>query len=185
MYEVEVKAAITDYISLKSQLEKLGCRFATPVVQDDHVFLPCGLTLDDMTIDTPILRLRSAHGEHTFTLKKQVATGDGLTKYERETLVSDPEALRDILIHLNFVEVTHIHKVREEGVLDDMHICLDQVEGLGAFVEIERMVTSHDEIEKAREQSLVFLTGLGITEKDLQTVGYDILQWQKRKLLSR
>lgn len=47
-----------------------------------------------------------------------------------------------------------------------MTLCLDEVEGLGAFIEIEKM-TSENDVLAVQEELYLFLENIGITKKDL------------------
>ena len=60
-------------------------------------------------------------------------------------------------------------------------MCLDNVEGLGKFIEVEKMI--NQENEKETQKNLIdFIKSLGIDEQDIITKGYDTLIYEKINL---
>ena len=55
---------------------------------------------------------------------------------------------------------------------------MDEVEGLGSFIEVEEMTEDGDS-EKIQEKLFEFLKTMGITDEDREQYGYDVLLWQK------
>ena len=60
-----------------------------------------------------------------------------MSRMELETEVSDTEVLKNILIHLDFSPVASVIKLRKYLKCGRFTACLDQVEGLGDFLELE------------------------------------------------
>jgi adenylate cyclase class 2 len=75
-------------------------------------------------------------------------------------MVENPEALREILRGLGFADVAVVRKEREIYEYGDVKICMDSVEGLGLFVELEKR--GKDRIKG--EEELFSLAGkIGLT----------------------
>ena len=133
--EIEVKARFTDFPSLIRKLTNLGCAFSQSITQQDALFLPQGIQFKDITIQTPVLRIRQEQDKNYFTLKK----GKKLAKLEKEILVNNAKELKEILELLNFHQVLQVIKTRRHCQYKGYTICLDEVEGLGSFVEVEKI----------------------------------------------
>lgn len=177
MREIEVKAKINDLALLAASLEKLGLVMSAPIRQKDRIFLPQGTDYGSITSHTNVLRIRDQDGIIKFTLKRHRA--NELDCIERELAISDGEMMVSILGDLNYYEAVQVVKVRRKCQFQDMKICLDEVEGLGAFIEIEKM--SDEEGEKTQRELFDFLKILGVKEEDRVRKGYDTLVIEKIK----
>ncbi len=174
MQEVEVKARIANPEKFIQQLKALGCVWSVPMTQDDRIFIHKDLDLNNLPPDRIILRIRQQNEVTIFTLK-----GHGkneLDSYEREVKVDDAAALVDILAKLEFEEKPNLHvkKTRRKTKYHDMEICLDQVDLLGSFVEVEKLVDEGDS-EVIQADLFGWLEQFGISPSDQVTVGYDTL----------
>jgi len=174
--EIEVKARIVNFENLVNKLDELGIVLSKPSVQDDQIFWPNGTKFEDLASGPPVLRIRKENNHVIFTLKQRSIERE-LTKIEKEIVVDNAESLREILEIIGFYNVLNIHKSRRSAQHNEFTICVDEVEGLGHFIEIEQM-TSGDEAE-ALKNLLEFLLTLGISEGDITEKGYDTLLLQK------
>ena len=89
--------------------------------------------------------------------------------------VPDPEAMRRLL-----TELLGIHRIvrkhREIGLFENVRIHLDQVEGLGDFVELEAVWDGGGAGEAEQHAKLAFLRErLGIADGDLVAASYEAL----------
>ena len=75
---------------------------------------------------------------------------------------------------MGFYPTVRIVKARRTAELDDLSLCLDEVEGLGAFLEIERMVAAPVPGELVQAELAEFVAGLGI-EAERTEETYDSL----------
>ncbi|HDD34114.1 MAG TPA: CYTH domain-containing protein [Thermofilaceae archaeon] len=66
--------------------------------------------------------------------------------------MDDLERALAILSYLGFKELATVKKLREVYVLDDVEVCLDRVEGLGEFVEVESRGASSRELVELLEE---------------------------------
>jgi len=82
--------------------------------------------------------------------------------------------MANICLALGFEELLKINKVRRKASYQGLEICLDQVEGLGNFIEIEKISESAD-AETVQLELFEILKKLGIEEQDRVFEGYDQL----------
>jgi predicted adenylyl cyclase CyaB len=71
-----------------------------------------------------------------------------------------------------------VNKTRVITHYDGCEICLDDVENLGSFIEMEKL-TKEGDSEKIQEELFTFFESLGIKRQDRMISGYDILMIQK------
>lgn len=179
MKEIEVKAKIEDAESVKEKLVNLGCQFGSEMIQEDVIFLPIGIEYGEIVKGTPVVRVRNSNGAVTLTIKKRVVEGNELIKLEKEIAVDDKQRAIEIVEHMGFHEVVRVNKKRMQRKHEDMTICLDEIEGLGNFIEVEKMSGGENEAE-IQEQLFEFLKTLGINSDDRIIKGYDTLIYEMR-----
>ncbi len=171
MREVEVKAKLRDRETVMKKLEALGCVFEKSIIQKDTVYAKNVGTLEQFNNNDAYLRLRvKNNGKIIFTLK----TGKNLDKLEHETEVLNGEEMHQALLVMGYKEGARVNKTRITTTYNGCEICIDKVEGLGSFIEMEKMTDGTDS-EKIQKELFEFLKSLGITEDDRVFVGYDIL----------
>lgn len=178
MKEIEVKASVNNASVLREKLKSAGWQPLETAVQDDRVYIKNGIDYSAIPPGTIFLRLREQLGRKTFTFKQRLKKEDELQCLEYESVIENPEAISDMLKALDFYEVVRVKKSREAARLHDMEICLDDVEGLGTFIEVERMVDDESTGDQVQEELVAFLETLGISKTDRVTVGYDTLVYR-------
>ncbi|MBI5621844.1 class IV adenylate cyclase [Candidatus Falkowbacteria bacterium] len=176
MKEVEVKAKVHDQNMIRTKLQALGCVLSEPIRQHDQVFLTAGMTLDQVSRGDCILRIRQTDHEIILTLKKQLT--NELDNVELELLITDPITAKSLIEHLGFEPVIEIIKTRQTAKYSGMNICLDTVEGLGDFIEVEKMTDAADSLA-VQDELFTWLKTLGIAETDRILQGYDTLLSKK------
>lgn len=138
MAEVEVKYRVTDLGSVESAMARLGARLVK-VEREEDTYLqhPCR----DFRASDEALRLRVINGERVeLTYKGPRSGGDIKSRLEITVgLRGDPDSALRLLESLGFERVATVSKVRRFYVVPGTKVvvCLDDVEGLGSFVEIE------------------------------------------------
>ena len=93
-----------------------------------------------------------------------------LSSYEI-VAVDDPPAIRAMLSAALGV-IAEVRKRRTLLVRDNVRLHLDQVEGLGAFGEIEAVIAPDDEPERSRAAVNELLAALGVGPLDLIDISY-------------
>lgn len=81
---------------------------------------------------------------------------------EFESLIGNPSEIAKMMPFLGFEEYVSISKIRMEGRLNNLSICLDKVDELGYFLEVEKIVEESKEREKAKKELQNFLLSLEI-----------------------
>lgn len=172
MKEIEVKAKLNRPKEVKRKLIDLGCSFSEPLVQKDIIYLHKSLEFKDITRGKVVLRIRNSNGKLLLTLKKQLE--NELDNIEREITFDDFQQAADILGYMDYHEVVRVEKTRSKCKYHDLEICVDDVTGLGTFIEVEKMSESEDSLE-VQKQLFSFLQTLGVSEQDRVFKGYDTL----------
>jgi adenylate cyclase, class 2 len=173
--EIEVKAKVVNQEKLREKLLSLGCMFSEPVIQEDTTFVDFDGDYTVFMPNTNFLRIRKANGTYLFTLKRPQS--NELDSIERETEISDPEQFKDMLEYMGFHRAVDVVKKRVKTRYKDMEICLDEVTGLGSFIEVEK-ITEGDG-ESVQEELFLFLESLGVKREDRVMHGYDTLIYLK------
>lgn len=181
MKEVEVKVKIDSVEDIKADLEAKGFSFSEPVIQEDAIFSDeeTAKRFDEFVSDTNFLRIRKTKGKVIFTLKRPQT--NELDCIEREIEVNNEKQLEDIINYLGYQKVIEVKKKRRIAKKDDYELSLDEVEGLGNFLEVEHMVGMDMDSQKDQEDIWKFLSDLGVNKKDEVTRGYDTLTYLKNK----
>lgn len=158
--EVEVRYRLLDEPKALAALRNVGVRFGKPSRQDDQAYGPECWDYSQSRINVTFARLRTVDASHLFTVKRPVT--DVRTCIEHECFVSDREAMHAAILLMGFRETIRIVKTRALAQHGPLTLCLDDVEGLGRFLEIERIADADDDAEAARQQIEEFVTRLGI-----------------------
>lgn len=177
MKEIEVKAILKDKDGVYQKLKNLGCVFDEPVFQDGTEFSQYEPNLTNYLKAPYFLRIRTQNGTHTFTCKSVPSEKYPLAKKEHETKIEDREQLENILKTIGFNPVLRIAKTRIIGHIGSYEVCLDDIENLGSFIEIEKMSDESSEI--VTKELRDFMYSLGILSEDEVYEGYDILMFKK------
>jgi adenylate cyclase class 2 len=115
------------------------------------------------------LRIRSVDGRSVMTYKGKKLDTLSKTREEFETPV-DGGTTRSILLALGFRESGVVRKTRKVYRYENMTICLDKVDELGEFMEVE--IGAESDIEGHSKQIFSFLEKLGIGEEDSIRTSY-------------
>lgn len=165
-YEVELKFPLADHDGIRSSLEQLRATPGEPVEQTDLYFAH---PLRDFAATDEAFRLRSIGEENRITYKGPVVDPHAKTRREIELQFEPGEdaraALGEMLTILGFREVRSVAKTRQPWHLEwegrTLELALDEVEGLGRFVEIET-ITEEADRDAARDSLLRLAAQLGL-----------------------
>jgi len=174
--EIEVKAKASDGDVLIRNLVALGCKMSDPIVQEDRIYRNFTGDFSKFSPGKNFLRIRKAKGKILFTLKQSVT--NILDKIEKEIEVSDAEELDDILKLMGYREEVQVHKTRKKTDYNGLEICVDEVRGLGSFIEVEK-ITEDGDAAQVQKELFEFLQTLGVKKEDQIFLGYDQLIWLK------
>lgn len=177
MREIEIKAKLLDKPGVEQRLKKLNIALDEAKTHHDVVF--CKPGQKDYEVGSIWLRIRTENGNKvTWTLKAD--TGRKLDSIEHELEVSDGVELEKMLRLMGYALYSDITKTRRKAQHGKIEICLDDVQGLGEFIEVEMLLDDHEaNYEDVTEELWALLDDLGIAREDQEFHGYDV---QLRKL---
>lgn len=141
MLEVEVKAHVSDFKSIKKLLSEIGAREDGFEHQEDVYF---NAPHKDFAQTDEALRIREIPKENgsdiILTYKGAKLDDKSKTRREIEVKIDNKENAASILENLGFKAVKTVKKDRTIYLLQDYIITLDKVHDVGNFVEIEKDV---------------------------------------------
>jgi adenylate cyclase, class 2 len=176
MKEVEVKAYLKNKEQVLSKLEELGCVLGETVRQTDTVYTKILGNVEEYLKNDHFVRIREkSDGRFILTVKKPLSK-DVLTKAEHETEIKNAKEMEQALFLMGYQLSNKVIKNRRTAQHGDFEVCIDEVETLGSFIEIEKM---SDDVETARRELNEFLTALGVASEDEVHKGYDIMAIEK------
>ncbi len=161
MREIELKYRVEDLEALLVALKSRGIELSEPVFQDDQAYAPAGWQFGDSKLGISFLRLRTVQGRHYFTLKQPAGGVQDCLEYE--TQVTDRQAMHHAALHMGYRPTVRIAKTRRTATLDDCSLCIDELDGVGAFLELERMAPDHADTRAIQADLAAFVSSLGIT----------------------
>lgn len=178
MREIEIKLRVKDLSEIKKKLEASGCVLSEPISQHDVIYSLGGSNKEFQGLKKGdiVIRIRYLKDKAIFTLKKQ-QTGE-LDSLEYETVVGDPKQMDQALQALGYQPAVEVKKVRQKGKLGEYEVCLDQVESLGSFIELEKLTVDDADPELVTNELFSVLESYGLSRKDSEGRGYDTQIYQ-------
>ncbi|MEA3408703.1 MAG: class IV adenylate cyclase [Chloroflexota bacterium] len=167
---VEIKARVRDMVALKRRVETLAEGEGEMLCQEDIFFhVPQGRLK---------LRLSPESRGQLIYYEREDATGPTSSTYHIYP-TSDPASLQQVLAASLGVRGT-VRKRRLLYWLQNTRIHLDQVRGLGDFMELEVVLRDGQTPTQGRARALELMGRLGIAESDLVEGAYIDLLEKKR-----
>jgi len=143
--EIEIKCYCDDVEKTRRLIDETGARFIEKRKESDIYF---NHPSRDFGKTDEALRLRVVNDKCWITYKGPKVSRTTKARVEHETETGDFNTMRSILLSLEFAESGIIEKERELFSYRGMEISIDRVEGLGTFVEIEKIGELKEEIEQ-------------------------------------
>lgn len=138
MIEVEVKAKIENFDEMEKKLKDIGAVKSKKEYQEDIYF---NSPIVDFAKSDEALRIRTTREndkENIFiTYKGPKLHHESKTREEIEISVEDSEKCSRIFERIGFEKVRTVKKNRQYYTYENFEICLDDIEGLGPYMEIE------------------------------------------------
>ena len=159
MIEVEIRAKINNKNELQKKLKEIGAIFDRTEKQVDRIFgNSMFLNSDNMIIEGGLsARIREVGDKKTLEFKEIFREKGGI---EIEADLSAVEIGLKFLEKLKFKEAFVVSKLREIYLYNNFTICIDSVDQLGDFIEIEKMVEFSGDEKQARIKCLDLLNDL-------------------------
>ncbi|WP_017570545.1 class IV adenylate cyclase [Nocardiopsis halotolerans] len=172
MREIEAKYRVTDLEALLAALDTAGVPLSAPAEQDDQAYAPAGWEFGMPRTGHTFARLRTQNGLHVFTTKTPVA--NAMECVEHETAVADREQMHLALLRLGYAPAIRIVKTRRVGRAGEIAVCVDELHGVGAFLEVELTVDDDRDGPAAQTELDAWVRGLG-ADLERTTDTYDLL----------
>ena len=180
MIEIESKFKVSSSITRDELLAILKGQFITSISskrQIDTVFLLSEQVDAPIIPGSKIMRVRDVLNPETGELQRSLMTLkiEGQTKLasdEYEFVVDDGNTARQMLAALDWQEVVTVDKVRLESKTEDYTVCIDEVVGLGLFIELEVLTEDSVDVKNIQQQMYNFLKNLNI-DGELWKIPYD------------
>lgn len=171
MREIELKFKVEDMNDLLDKLRNLGCEISKILSQNDTIYVS-DLNQVESVEGSIWLRVRKENEKVELNLKKQSAKIQESTEIEFE--VSSYEKANQLLETLGYQKWVVVNKKRRYSKYLNYNLCIDEVERLGTFLEIELLVDEEDKkdyIPNLLEVSKLFQ----LTESDIVNSHYDTM----------
>lgn len=141
-FEVEKKYWVNDFDFCIETVNQLGGQFAEPVEQADQYFQHPSR---DFTSTDEVLRLRASNDNNYITYKGARIDATTKTRHELELPLAPGKAsfqdFTELLSLLGFSPIMTVRKKRCKALFQwegrEVEICLDEIDQLGTFVELE------------------------------------------------
>jgi adenylate cyclase class 2 len=173
MIEVEVKARAPEDIA-----ERIAALGATLLVVENHHDLYFNSPLRDFRFSDEALRIRIKEEGARLTYKGPKLDKTTKSRLEMTVKIDDPLQMEQILSSLGFVLSAQVRKQRAKYSCEGAVLALDEVEGLGRFVEVE--AKGEGDYEVQRQKVLSILSRLGQNES-IRSSYLELLEEKKLK----
>ncbi len=185
MNEIEVKAKLKDREGLLEQLKKLELEMRGEKYQKDVVFWPNDIkNTETHILGRNFLRIREQKQDEKkkiiFTLKQPQTNQTDCIEHEIEIQEKDTLELTSLIYALGFYKFVEIEKTRMTAKMGDTEICIDDVTGLGSFIELEKFGPA-EKAEEIQNELYALLESWGIQKEEYIYDGYDILVHKAQK----
>ncbi len=158
--EVEVKIKVEDFEIIEFKLVEEGALFEEIVNQRDHYFQHPSR---DFNETDEAFRIREDGDRIYLTYKGPKFDPKSKTRIELNTEITHVRNTTQILEKLGFLKVAIVSKERKIYLYNEMQFCLDNVESVGLYLEVEKVI--QDKANFVKERELIFET--------LKEMGFD------------
>ncbi|MCY9785239.1 CYTH domain-containing protein [Nocardiopsis sp. EMB25] len=173
MREIETKYRVEDLEEVLLALKTAGVELGEPVFQDDQAYAPAGWRPEMGKVGRTFARLRSLDsGAHVFTTKTPLA--NSMECAEHETVVADRDQMHAAVLAMGYEPTVRIVKHRRTGAAGPIGVCVDTVEDVGTFVELELVIDDDRDGLTVQAELDAWARGLGV-ELERTTDTYDTL----------
>lgn len=183
MLEIEVKLPIDNADSIRDIITGLGFEEAGEFRERDLYFDSVQGQIKNSGQALRVrenTNLKSGRTYAEVNFKDRKLDDVTMSRREVETEVVDGEAMVDILKSLGFMPVEpYVVKTRQLFCRYDMNACIDIVEGLGVFLELEIVA----EVPEGADEQDVRIEGLSRIEDVLKQIGYSVEETINRSYL--
>jgi adenylate cyclase class 2 len=180
--EIEIRVIVKDLGKIEEKLRKIA-KFVKAKDQKDEYFVPSGNDYFAEKKTKEYFRVRNEKGKSHINYSFCHFGNEGklFKTDEYETGIEDPETISAILKKTGFILKVTVEKHRKIFEYKDFEICLDEIKGLGSFVEIEakKMLGSPEE---TRKKCYEMLNELSSDWEDSPNMGYPDMVMSKNRI---
>ena len=161
MLEVESKAHLPDPERIIPLIIELGGREIYFTVQRDTYYRHPNR---DFAQTDEALRIREEEGRSFITYKGPKLDAETKAREELEVPLVDPRDLGVLLLRLGFEPVAVVEKRRRGYLVGTLEVTVDEVKGLGFFLEVE--AKNCDDLEEGKGKVLGLMDALGLDQME-------------------
>ena len=172
MREIELKFKIKDKDELLNRLDSLDCKIGELIEQKDTIYVNDLNNIESLE-GSVWLRVRKEQDNIELNYKKQSSKKQ--ESKEIEFGVDSYEKAKQFLEELGYKKWVEVNKKRRYSKYEGANICIDEVERLGNFVEIELLVDEEDKVDNYEDELLKIAEKLGINIKNKVDDHYDTM----------
>ena len=172
MIEVEIKVEVKHYSEVEAALQRMGFAKGNLVKESDYYFDK------DLRIDDKALRVRkykdmeTGQEEAFMTYKGPKLDEVSMTRQEVEIQIDNADTGKEFLEALGYELIAPVVKNRQYYKKDEMTACLDRVENLGDYLELEIVVAKEPQREDALKKVVDVVNALGYNEEAIIKTSY-------------
>jgi len=180
-YEVEVKVPINDEKAIEHMIIKAGGKRLNSEFQSDLYYdHPCrSFSQTDEAIrirarepDTDLPLPTSEYAPIELTYKGPKVDKTTKTRLEYTSGISNFEAITSLLRHTGFKLVATVKKHRVFFDIDGITLSIDNVEGVGTFLELELVAQGEKDMQDSKNRLLSLVKRLGLDPMSLVRDSY-------------
>lgn len=164
--EIEAKAYADNLEDIEEKILTLGAKLTWQGEQIDTYY---NHPSREFETSDEALRVRKEGEKVILTYKGPKIDKLTKTREEIKVNVENMPSIKEILMKLGFKEVGVVKKHRKKYILDKFKVCLDDVDNLGKFAEIEALSYPeklNEEVKSQRNGILNVLEELGLKETE-------------------
>jgi len=167
--EVEIKLKLDNVEKIRKILKNLGAIYKDKVIEEDIYFTSI---YQDFIKTKECLRIRKRNDYLELTYKgkttKEMLDSKHFWKSEINIpFLSEIKDMQILLEKIGFKKIAVVNKYREKFILNQKTITIDKIKELGYFLEIEEIVRSKKERERAVKSNINLYKKLGLFKKDI------------------
>lgn len=180
MLEIEMKFPLEDHARMEGLLAPLTAEPPQSLVEEDQYF---NAPDRDFARTDEALRIRRIGAANLVTYKGPKQDRQTKTRPELEVPLADGEeaaaGFARLLIHLGYQAVARVRKTRRvfRMTIGNFRVeaCLDEVDGVGRFVELE-ILAPEEQFEDAKRTLLALAARLGLKDTERRSYLQMLLQ---------
>jgi adenylate cyclase, class 2 len=159
MLEIELKVQVPDLAPIRARLSAIGARMTEKTDEHDIYY---NAPHRDFAVTDEALRVRYSSGRTIITYKGPKRRDlQFKAREEINVMVEKGPEFEGILECIGFRKTAVVDKVREYYSFENASIALDEVSGLGSYVEIEVMRSESDASETSTIEKIAEKIGVG------------------------